>query len=163
VSGRRRVALERLGEFAATLPGTAEEFPWGVRVAKVNGKIFVFLGSAGENKDVISVKLPISSDAALARSCGRPTGYGLGKSHWVTIGLDDLDCPPLDLLCDWIEESYRAVAPGKLVADLDQDRHRIFGVRKPKGELAGSPKTTSTASGARQKSDRADRQANLPT
>ena len=27
---------------------------------------------------------------------------------------------PVDILCDWIEESYRAIAPKKLVAELDQ-------------------------------------------
>ena len=30
------------------------------------------------------------------------------------------DEPPVDILCDWIEESYRTIAPKKLVAELDQ-------------------------------------------
>jgi hypothetical protein len=28
--------------------------------------------------------------------------------------------PPLDVLKDWVEESYRLVAPKKLVAELDR-------------------------------------------
>ena len=49
----------------------------------------------------------------------RPAGrYGLGKSGWVTIavvavGLDH------ELLCEWVEESYRIVAPKRLVTELD--------------------------------------------
>lgn len=28
--------------------------------------------------------------------------------------------PPLDVLKDWVEESYRVVAPRRLIAELDQ-------------------------------------------
>ena len=47
-----------------------------------------------------------------------PTGYGLGKAGWVTV---PLRAPGVDLqlLRDWIEESYRIVAPKQLVAELD--------------------------------------------
>jgi predicted DNA-binding protein (MmcQ/YjbR family) len=31
-------------EFALGLPGAHEDFPWGGSVAKVRGKVFVFLG-----------------------------------------------------------------------------------------------------------------------
>ena len=48
-----------------------------------------------------------------------PTGYGLGRGGWVTSAFEPGDDPPVDILCDWIEESYRAVAPKKLVAELD--------------------------------------------
>ena len=109
---------ERLRAFAAGLPMATEEFPWGVRVAKANGRIFVFLGSAGSRKDVISVKLPVSFEAASTLGCSQPTRYGLGRSNWTTIDLNHAECPPVDLLEDWIEESYRAIAPTRLVAEL---------------------------------------------
>jgi len=48
-----------------------------------------------------------------------PTGYGLGKSGWVSLSCKASQLPPLDLLRCWIEESYRAVAPKKLIAELD--------------------------------------------
>ena len=48
-----------------------------------------------------------------------PTGYGLGKSGWVTATFGPKDKPPLDYLRHWIAESYRAVAPKKLLKLLD--------------------------------------------
>ena len=56
-------------------------------------------------------------------SCA-PTGYGLGKAGWVTIRLEHPDAPEAELLLDWLEESYRAVAPKRLVARLEQEPHR---------------------------------------
>ncbi|MFD6307222.1 MmcQ/YjbR family DNA-binding protein, partial [Streptomyces sp. NPDC060223] len=35
---------EKVREFSLGLPGATEEFPWGESVAKVNKKVFVFLG-----------------------------------------------------------------------------------------------------------------------
>ncbi|MGH3018344.1 MAG: MmcQ/YjbR family DNA-binding protein, partial [Gaiellaceae bacterium] len=55
---------------------------------------------------------------ALAIDGAEPTGYGLGKSGWVTVPLRAPGVT-LDLLRDWIEESYRIVAPKRLVAELD--------------------------------------------
>ena len=49
----------------------------------------------------------------------RPAGYNLGNSGWVEMHFTDNDPPPVDLLLDCIEESYRAVAPKTLVRELD--------------------------------------------
>ncbi|HCO04283.1 MAG TPA: dGTPase, partial [Actinobacteria bacterium] len=46
-----------------------------------------------------------------------PTGYGLGKAGWVTVPIRD-STPPLAVLTDWVEESYRLVAPKRLIAEL---------------------------------------------
>ncbi len=93
----------------------------GERVAKVKGKVFVFLGvdpvPGGDMS--LSVKLPESSEAALDLPFVKPTGYGLGKARWVTAKFGPSDRPPVDILKDWIRESYRAVAPKKLAAELD--------------------------------------------
>ena len=42
-----------------------------------------------------------------------PTGYGLGKAGWVSATLPAGEEPPMDMLREWILESYRAVAPRK--------------------------------------------------
>jgi len=106
-----------LRDFALGYPGAHEEFPWGERVVKVKGKVFVFLGREDEGLG-LSVKLPQSRLMALGLPFASPTGYGLGKSGWVTVQFGPRDKPPMDLMRAWIDESYRAVAPKRLVATL---------------------------------------------
>jgi hypothetical protein len=43
----------------------------------------------------------------------------MGKYGWVTSHFEPGDSPPLAILCGWIDESYRAIAPKRLVAALD--------------------------------------------
>jgi len=107
---------DKLLVFALSLPGSFKDQPWGEDVAKVNGKIFVFLGPQSSKR--MTVKLDESHGHALAIEGAEPTGYGLGKSGWVTVPLRAPEVS-LDLLRDWIEESYRIVAPKRLVAELD--------------------------------------------
>jgi predicted DNA-binding protein (MmcQ/YjbR family) len=107
---------EQLRELALSLPGAVEEHPWGEDVVKVAGKVFVFLGTAASRR--MTVKLDESLGHALSVQDARPAGYGLGRSGWVTVPLE-AEGIDLDLLRDWIEESYRIVAPRRLVARLD--------------------------------------------
>lgn len=104
---------------AAQFPGSWEDFPWGERVAKVGKKVFAFLGSHGAEHPAVSLKLPDSCHQALTLDCCEPTSHRLGRAGWVTIRLDDHDCPGPDVLLDWLDESYRAVAPARLIAQLD--------------------------------------------
>jgi predicted DNA-binding protein (MmcQ/YjbR family) len=113
-------AADAIREFALRLPGAVEDFPWGESVAKVNKKIFVTLGrDTGEGNLTFSVKLPTSHVEALTLPNAAPTGYGLGKSGWVTLTLSPGDRPDINQLLAWVEESYRAIAPKKLIAQLD--------------------------------------------
>ncbi len=107
-----------LRETALALPGAYEEFPWGHRAVKVKGKAFVFMACEDERFSM-SVKLPFSGPAALLMPFASPTEYGLGKSGWVTARFGLNDEAPVHVLRNWIEESYRAIAPTKLVAKLD--------------------------------------------
>ena len=110
-------AREKVFAFALSLPDTAADRPWEEdEVVKVNGKIFAFLGPAGSRR--ISVKLAESHAHALAIEGAVPTGYGLGKAGWVTV---PLRAPGVSIgvLRDWVEESYRIVAPKRLVAELE--------------------------------------------
>jgi predicted DNA-binding protein (MmcQ/YjbR family) len=105
----------KLLALALGYPGASEEFPWGERVVKVDGRIFVFLGDADVAKHV-TLKLPHSHPAALALPGAAPTGYGLGKAGWVTIPL--ASAIPFDVFADWLDESYRAVAKKRRIAEL---------------------------------------------
>lgn len=101
------------------MPGAAEDFPWGERVVKVGGKIFVFLGADERSgRRLITVKLDESHAHAMSIDGAEPTGYGLGRAGWVNVPLRARGVT-LDLLRDLVEESYRIVAPKRLVTRLD--------------------------------------------
>ena len=106
---------ERLLGFALSLPEAYEDHPWDETVAKVRKKVFVFFGGT---PNLMTVKLEESHPHALSIDGVEPSGYGLGPSGWVNV---PVDAPGLsnELLCEWIEESYRIVAPKRLVAQLD--------------------------------------------
>jgi predicted DNA-binding protein (MmcQ/YjbR family) len=107
-----------LREAALSYPETHEDFPWGHRALKVRRKVFVIM-SNDEPGLSVSVKLPASAEGALQFPFCEPTHYGLGRSGWVTATFGPRDRPPLDVLRSWIDESYRAVAPRRLVAALE--------------------------------------------
>lgn len=103
----------KLRDYAMGFPEAYEEFPWGHSAIKVKGKAFLFM-STGEKGDFsISLKLPQSRDMAVDLPFAESTGYGLGRSGWVTAHLKNEKS--LDLIKAWIDESYRAIAPKKLV------------------------------------------------
>jgi predicted DNA-binding protein (MmcQ/YjbR family) len=93
---------------AMSYPETREDFPWGHSAFKVNDKAFVFMGGDADEVS-FSVKLPQFTE---------PTGYGMGKYGWVTVKVRKETKVTLDLIKAWIDESYRAVAPKKLVKTL---------------------------------------------
>ena len=105
---------ERLRKRALKYPGATEDHPWGETAIKVNGKVFMFLGDDGA-----SFKLPQSRDVAHDLPFAEPTHYGLGKHGWVTAQFDQRSKPSIALLEAWLEESYRAVAPKKMIAQLE--------------------------------------------
>jgi predicted DNA-binding protein (MmcQ/YjbR family) len=122
-SAKARDGHAALREFALGYPEAAEDFPWGESVVKVRGKVFVFLGSPSAGLHM-SVKLPESATLALGLPFAEPTGYGLGKSGWVTVTFAARARVPVALLKQWIDESYRAVAPRALVSRLTTDAAR---------------------------------------
>ncbi|MDQ0717640.1 putative DNA-binding protein (MmcQ/YjbR family) [Streptomyces luteogriseus] len=113
---------EKVRVFALGLPDAVEEFPWGESVAKVNKKVFVFLGvQDGSYPLGVTVKLKDETAHAHALACpgAEPAGYGLGKAGWVSIPLEQQGAPVAEVLCDWVEESYRVIAPKRLIVELD--------------------------------------------
>jgi predicted DNA-binding protein (MmcQ/YjbR family) len=140
-------ALERLREFGLRYPGAHTKSPWpGHLDLAVNDKTFAYLSIAGEPLK-ISCKLPRSADAALELPFTTPTAYGLGKSGWVTATFPD-DAPvPVDLLEEWIDESYRAQAPKRLSARLPAFGARTAIDGEPDGERDDdAPATPAVAS-----------------
>jgi hypothetical protein len=119
--------------FALGLPAAEEDFPWGETVVKVRtkpgvprwrkdnegvyGPMFLWMGQRAAPAPAVCVKLSRSRDEAIAVAGATPTTIsGLGQWGWLTVRLDATDA---DLICDWVEESYRNVAPRRFVAELD--------------------------------------------
>ncbi len=102
---------------ALKYPGTTEDFPWGHPAYKVGGKkAFLFLGGYEAEMLSVSMKLPYRHEEALRLKYAKPTDYGLGRSGWVTFTFGPKAKAPLAKLCDYLDESWRAVAPKKLSA-----------------------------------------------
>ena len=114
--GNRFYAPEMaIRKYALGMPEASEDYPWGHRAFRVSNKVFLFLAW---DKGVFSLtaKLPDSQSLALMLPFAEPTGYGMGRSGWVTARFSGKDEVPVGLLAQWIDESYRAIAPKKLAA-----------------------------------------------
>ena len=112
-------AFNHVRKCALAYPGVREDHPWGESAFKVKDKVFVF---TNVTKDAlhVTVKLPRSREFALEmHAFTKPTGYGLGKAGWITAEFGAKNNPPLDILEAWIDESFRAVAPKKVVAAME--------------------------------------------
>ncbi|GAA3148033.1 MmcQ/YjbR family DNA-binding protein [Nonomuraea roseoviolacea] len=128
---------DELRDFALGLPETREDHPWGETVVKVGKKVFLFLGMDGPSERTdepadttedpagkwapgFSVKLLSEAHGhALTVEGAAPTGYGLGKAGWVTVPFL-AELPDTEVLLDWVEESYRTIAPKRAVRALDE-------------------------------------------
>lgn len=108
------VALRELRAFGLTYPAAHTKSPWpGHLDLAVNDKTFAYLSLEGEPL-AISCKLPQSNAMALLVPGCEPAAYGLGKSGWVRATFAGPDVP-IAMLKAWIDESYRAQAPKKLI------------------------------------------------
>jgi predicted DNA-binding protein (MmcQ/YjbR family) len=124
-----------LRDLGLSFPEVTEEFPWDHRALKVKGKVFVFMGTgkdggASHDDFFISCKLPHSAPMALTLPEVRPTGYGLGKAGWVSARYGP-GRAPVDMLEEWLRESYCAVAPKKLAALVDAKPEATSGTKPP--------------------------------
>jgi predicted DNA-binding protein (MmcQ/YjbR family) len=144
--------LKELREFGLSYPGAHTKSPWpGHLDLAVNDKTFAYLSAEGTPFG-ISCKLPHSGAAALMLPFTKPTAYGLGKSGWVSAELPPGQTPPIELFKEWIDESYRAQAPKKLVKGLGAQSERVV-AKKP----GGARKPAKTIAKARAKRSRASK------
>ncbi|RKH35488.1 MmcQ/YjbR family DNA-binding protein [Corallococcus sicarius] len=136
-----------LREHALSYPEAHEDFPWGHRALKVNDKTFLFMTVDGEKLN-LSAKLPDSKDAALTLPFTEPTEYGLGKSGWVSAHFDSASQVPVPVIKAWIDESYRAIAPKKLVAQLPERGTAVPGPASRPTSKAAKPAARPAAKSA---------------
>jgi len=131
-TGPHDAALLELRAFGLAYPGAHTKSPWpGHLDLAVNDKTFAYLSLEGDPLG-ISCKLPSSSAVALMLPFCKPAAYGLGKSGWVAAQFPADDEPPIDMLKQWIDESYRAQAPKKLVAAIGAPTAKAAAPKKKK-------------------------------
>ena len=113
----KHACAKELRKAALAYPETVEDFPWGHSAFKIAGKkVFLFLGEDEEGGWSCSMKLPFRNEDALKIKGAAPTEYGLGRAGWVTFRFTAKAKPPMAKLVDYLDESWRAVAPKKLSA-----------------------------------------------
>jgi predicted DNA-binding protein (MmcQ/YjbR family) len=111
--------IEELRAWGLALPGAHRKSPWPEHDdLAVKDKTFAYLPATGRPFS-LSVKLPYTGYEALQLPFAEPTGYGLGKSGWVSFNPAADQIPALEQLKAWVEESYRVQAPKKLSKELD--------------------------------------------
>jgi predicted DNA-binding protein (MmcQ/YjbR family) len=120
MAGKGEKIVVELRAWGLSLPGAHGKSSWPDHEdLAVKDKTFAYLPPNGK-AFTLSVKLPYTGYEALRLPFAQPTGYGLGKSGWVSFTPSEDDIPDIEQLKSWVEESYRAQAPRKLVKELDE-------------------------------------------
>lgn len=112
-------AIQRLRKIALGYPEVEEGTSCDKSAFKARNKTFLFLGTDGTSYNVM-LKLKASLPEATRLSAESPEHYVVGVHGWVTITFQLDESPPPGLLEKWIDESFRLLAPKKLVAMLDE-------------------------------------------
>lgn len=119
-NAKMKKIADEIRKCALAYPGAHEDAPWGHAAFKVGKKVFLFMGVDADGLGT-STKLDRSRFEALELPFTEPTHYGLGKHGWVSASFKPNDRVPTGLLEQWIDESYRLIAPKKLIKELDGD------------------------------------------
>lgn len=109
---------EEIRKLATAYPDLTEGTSCAKVAFKVKGKSFVFV----EQKDGewnAMVKLDASLADAKARQKKQPNNISVGNHGWTTLKFKNGKGPPKTVLRRWIDESFRLLAPKKVVAELD--------------------------------------------
>jgi predicted DNA-binding protein (MmcQ/YjbR family) len=145
----------KLRAFGLKYPGAVLKRPWPEHLdLAVKDKTFAFMNVEGLPLK-ISCKLSRSRADAMDLPFASPTRYGLGRSGWVSAAFEADEQPPLELLKQWIDESYRAQAPKSAIALLDSKTSETSAraaSKKPREPVRRPKKTSKTKTSSRGRS-----------
>lgn len=103
---------------ALGFPETVEGSSCVNRAFAARGKNFVFLGEK-ENECSLRIKVESSRSEFEKHAANDPDRWQVGKAGWAMLRFAP-DAPPSDLdLRRWITESFRLLAPKRLVNEFD--------------------------------------------
>jgi predicted DNA-binding protein (MmcQ/YjbR family) len=121
------------------LPGAYEDRPWGSVHCKVAGKIFVGWGRDDDGVMGIGFKTDKQLQSMLVASDPRfKVAAYVGKHGWVDMKLGPK--PNWGEVEQFIVGSYRAIAPKKLVKELDRGGAETASPSRPVSKRAGVKK-----------------------
>lgn len=106
---------QTLRSAALAFPETSEGTSCVNRAFKVRKKNFLFVGEKEQTVRVM-MKLGPSLQEAAALQDAR---IAVGKTGWVTINFANDDPLDAELLVGWVRESFRVLAPKRLLVTLD--------------------------------------------
>jgi DNA-binding transcriptional ArsR family regulator/predicted DNA-binding protein (MmcQ/YjbR family) len=106
-----------LRNIALAYPDAHEDADGTETVIRVGRRPFTIFRALDQGF-IMKAKLPLSKKAALDEPFAQPVQYRLGTSEWVTARFGADDDVPIELLWEWIDESYRATAPRKRLKEL---------------------------------------------
>ncbi|MEL7157602.1 MAG: MmcQ/YjbR family DNA-binding protein [Actinomycetota bacterium] len=113
----RYEVVRALRAHALSFPEVHEGTSCVNRAFKARTKNFLFLG---EKEDEYRIMLRLENSVAEARKLvADHDRWTIGNTKWVTMLFGPDEAPPSGLVERWIEESYRTLAPKKLVRELD--------------------------------------------
>jgi predicted DNA-binding protein (MmcQ/YjbR family) len=112
--------LQRVRKICLTFPETSEKLAWGHPTFRVRDKIFATIGVNADDRVVTMTTKPPpgEQDALLAE--GRPFFFPkyVGVRGW--IGFTVNSKTDWKLVAELVEDSYREIAPKRLVSQLDE-------------------------------------------
>ena len=110
--------VQALRKIAMKLPEAEEGTSCNKIAFKARKKAFLYVGG---DEDTYNVMLNLGDSLAEATALGKkqPDSYSVGGIGWVTVTLPAVKAAPKGLFERWVEESFRLLAPKRLVAELD--------------------------------------------
>lgn len=100
---------------ASEYPEAQKAFLFGDHeVFRVRKKVFVWFGKGEKGGTYLSVKLKDTQAVALMLPFVTPAAYGMAKWGWIGANFPKGKFP-VELVKQWLDESYRHTAPKKLL------------------------------------------------
>ena len=122
-SGAKKPNASTLRKIALSFPAASEKPSCNKAAFSAGKKNFFFLGEGqGPEVGALNTMLKLTDSLAEAKELAKsqPGIYSVGDSGWLSAKFAAGESPPAGLFERWIEESYRALVPKKLVALLDE-------------------------------------------
>jgi predicted DNA-binding protein (MmcQ/YjbR family) len=116
--------LKQARKVCLALPDAAEQETWGHPTFRVGDKIFATFGIGDEEGETtMSMKAPAGEQEVLLAT-GEPFFYPkyVGSKGWIGVTLGD--STDWQEMAELAEDSYREIAPKRLVKQLDVEQER---------------------------------------